>query len=101
LREARLPAPQGNNPTFATVLTGKRPYATVDARLAAVLGARMKYVCIQCGRILPVDRDLDDDRTFESVLARHDAVECPHAFLSGEETWLQLKTQSPLKALRQ
>ena len=45
----------------------------------------MKYVCIQCGRMLRVDRDLDDDRTFEYIVALHNETECPHAFLPNED----------------
>jgi len=36
--------------------------------------------------MLPVDRDLDDDRTFEYVVARHDENECPHAFVANDGT---------------
>jgi hypothetical protein len=35
--------------------------------------------------MLSVDRDLDDDRTFDYVVACHDDQECPHAFLPGED----------------
>jgi len=36
--------------------------------------------------MLPIDRDLDDDRTFEYVIARHNELECPHAFLPNDDT---------------
>ena len=40
----------------------------------------MKHVCTSCGAMLPIDRDLDDDRTVEYVVRRHDRTECPHGF---------------------
>jgi len=52
----------------------------------------MKYVCSTCGAMLPVDRDLDDDRTVESVISRHRFGECPGDFpLDG------VPLSSPLK----
>ena len=41
----------------------------------------MKYICDLCGTQLPVDRDIDDDRHFQSVRDNHLAVDCPRAFL--------------------
>ena len=45
----------------------------------------MKYVCTYCGKILPIDRDIDDDRTFEDVVDRHMKSDCPRKFLSSED----------------
>lgn len=42
----------------------------------------MKYVCSTCGAMLSVDRDLDDDRTVDSVISRHRFGECPGDFPS-------------------
>ena len=54
---------------------------------------RVKYVCTYCGKMLPVDRDIDEDRTFEYVVAKHDQTECPHEFLNmGEMPWMQRAT---------
>lgn len=61
----------------------------------------MKYVCTQCGRMLPVDRDLDDDRTFDYVVARHCEVECPHAFVSVEDVaWFRSRPNAGAKTVR-
>jgi len=46
--------------------------------------------------MLSVDRDLDDDRTFEYVVARHDDQECPHAFLPNEDdSGLRFRVNAP------
>jgi len=47
----------------------------------------MKYVCSTCGEMLPVDRDLDDDRTVDSVISRHRYVECPGDFPSESTSY--------------
>ncbi len=44
----------------------------------------MKYVCDLCGSQLSVDRDLDDDRTFEYERNRHLVQSCPRKFTSDE-----------------
>lgn len=55
----------------------------------------MKYVCTYCGKMLPIDRDLDDDRTFERVLEKHNRIDCPHEFLTSEEMpWMQSHRRS-------
>ena len=45
----------------------------------------MKYVCTYCGKMLPVDRDLDDDRLFEEIVGKHERTECPNEFLAPDE----------------
>jgi len=63
---------------------------------------RLKHVCIQCGEMLPVDRDLDDDRTFEYVVARHNDLECPHGFsASDERPTVRLELTPPASPLPQ
>ena len=34
--------------------------------------------------MLAVDRDVDDDRTFEFVVERHRRLDCPHRFTVDE-----------------
>lgn len=40
----------------------------------------MKYVCEHCGEQLPVDRDVDNDQTFDYVVGRHQFARCPRSF---------------------
>jgi hypothetical protein len=52
--------------------------------------------------MLSVDRDLDEDRTFEYVVARHDDQECPRAFLpSDDESALRLRSAAPASTFQQ
>ncbi|GAC1503934.1 MAG: hypothetical protein NVS1B14_09610 [Vulcanimicrobiaceae bacterium] len=44
----------------------------------------MKYVCQQCGQQLSVDRDIDDDRTFDYVVGLHQQRDCPGTFAAEE-----------------
>jgi DNA-directed RNA polymerase subunit RPC12/RpoP len=44
----------------------------------------VKYVCDRCGAQLAVDRDLDDDRTFERAREMHLRRECPGDFVEPE-----------------
>ncbi len=44
----------------------------------------MKYVCQQCGRQLSVDRDIDDDRTFDYVVGLHQQRDCPGTFAAED-----------------
>ena len=51
----------------------------------------MKYVCELCGAQLRVDRDVDDDRTFDRVVNKHRATECTGTFVGDEPAYAQRK----------
>ncbi|GAC1614064.1 MAG: hypothetical protein NVS9B12_15030 [Vulcanimicrobiaceae bacterium] len=58
----------------------------------------MKYVCDRCGRMLRVDRDIDDDRVFEGALRTHIALDCPDQFVD-DRNWLSASADdSPAQA---
>jgi len=46
----------------------------------------VKYVCTYCGETLPVDRDIDEDRTFEYAVLKHNQAECPREFVNSDQT---------------
>lgn len=52
---------------------------------------RMKYVCSTCGKMLSVDRDLDEDRMVENAIAKHRFDECPGDFPSENVLTLPIK----------
>lgn len=55
----------------------------------------MKYICTYCGKMLPVDRDIDEDRTFDYIVMKHNQAECPHDFLTADEMpWMQPREAS-------
>jgi len=56
----------------------------------------MKYVCSTCGSILSIDRDVDDDRTFESLLERHRRMECS-GYFPEDSTWTERQYGSQWK----
>lgn len=49
----------------------------------------MKYVCSTCGMMLSVDRDIDEDRTVDAAIAKHQRTACPGKFSEASEMpWL-------------
>ena len=66
-----------------------RPGRTA-AYVAVIIKGPMKYVCTECGKMLSVDRDVDEDRTFDFELYRHRKMECPRAFTTTDDVpWLR------------